>query len=254
MRINLKLVLLIIVVLIAAAVTSKSQTLIEDPGLPDTIYVDSQTVSATLGQASIPVTFVNDTELGAVQLVLVVNSPDMIIDSFSFVGGRLDYISTREVTIADSTVIAWCAPMSEPLIPVGSGLLGNLHLSWLPSISPQLVTIDSIRLTLGEVEWATTFSDGMSEFEPQFEAGALNIDGLGCCVGRSGNINGDPEDGINIADLTWLVAYLFSGGQEPVCWEEGNVNGDAENKINIGDLTFLVAFLFSGGEEPRWCL
>lgn len=254
MRINLRLLLLIVAVLIVAAVTSKSGTLIEDPGIPDTVYVDSISVSVTLGQAIIPVSFVNDTTLGGIQIVLVIDSPDMIIDSFSFVGGRLDYIGTRQVEIVDSTVIAWCAPMSEPLIPVGSGLLGNLYLSWLPSIPPQPVVIDTIRLTLGETEWATTFSDGQNEFEPQFEAGILILESTGCCIGMSGNINNDPLDAVNIADLTYLVAYLFSGGGVPVCFAEANVNGGANGNVNIQDLTYLVAYLFAGGAEPRWCL
>ncbi|MBU8933727.1 MAG: hypothetical protein KOO62_06935, partial [candidate division Zixibacteria bacterium] len=61
----------------------------------------------------------------------------------------------------------------------------------------------------------------------------------------------DLLDEINIADLTYLVAYLFTGGPPPPCMEEADVNGDGE--INIADLTHLVAYLFTGGPPPADC-
>jgi hypothetical protein len=76
-------------------------------------------------------------------------------------------------------------------------------------------------------------------------------DGGGCCRGIRGNVDGDPNDLVNISDMTYLVAYLFSGGAEPPCYEEGDVNGDSI--INISDMTYLVAFLFSGGPSPAAC-
>ena len=62
-----------------------------------------------------------------------------------------------------------------------------------------------------------------------------------------GDVNSDG--GINIADLTFLTAYLFGGGIEPVpmlC--VGDLNGDSS--VNIADLTYIVAYLFGGGPEP----
>jgi len=69
-----------------------------------------------------------------------------------------------------------------------------------------------------------------------------------CCVAR-GSVNG--EDGINIADLTYLVDYLFRSGPPPPCPEEGNVNGD--NGVNVADLTYLVDYLFRSGPPPPPC-
>jgi len=62
-----------------------------------------------------------------------------------------------------------------------------------------------------------------------------------------GDINGDTQ-GPNIADLTYLVAYLFSEGPEPPNMQAANVNGT--EGINIADLTYLVAFLFNEGPDP----
>jgi hypothetical protein len=75
--------------------------------------------------------------------------------------------------------------------------------------------------------------------------------GCPCCVGRRGNVDGDPNHRVNVADLTYLVDYLFRTGPLPPCSEEGNVNGDSN--INVADVTYLVDYLFRGGPAPPPC-
>ena len=53
---------------------------------------------------------------------------------------------------------------------------------------------------------------------------------------------------INIADLTFLVSFLFKGGPAPVVSESSNVN--CAGTTNVSDLTFLVNCLFKGGPGP----
>jgi hypothetical protein len=53
---------------------------------------------------------------------------------------------------------------------------------------------------------------------------------------------------INVVDLTYLVAYLFQGGEAPNPLESGDCN--CNSSINIVDLTFLVQYLFGGGPAP----
>ena len=72
-----------------------------------------------------------------------------------------------------------------------------------------------------------------------------------CCQGIRGNVDNDPEDKINITDLTWLVGYLFTQGADPACFREADIN--ANGAINIVDLTYLVGFLFTGGDWPKTC-
>lgn len=62
-----------------------------------------------------------------------------------------------------------------------------------------------------------------------------------------GDIDADGS-GPNVADLTYLVDYLFRGGPPPPVMDAANVDGD--NGINVADLTFLVDYLFRGGPEP----
>jgi hypothetical protein len=76
----------------------------------------------------------------------------------------------------------------------------------------------------------------------------------GCCVPPiRGNVDGDQDDAINVADLSHLVTFLFYEGLPPSCWEEGNVDGDVEESINVGDLSYLVDYLFFDGPEPSSC-
>jgi len=74
----------------------------------------------------------------------------------------------------------------------------------------------------------------------------------GCCLPPiRGDVNYDSSPLINIQDLTFLVAYLFSGGVEPPCFEEADINGS--NAVNIQDIVHIVAYLFTGGAPPADC-
>jgi hypothetical protein len=63
-----------------------------------------------------------------------------------------------------------------------------------------------------------------------------------------GNINNDPSGLTNIADLTYLVAYLFGGGPPPPVFEAADMQ--CNGKVNISDLTYFVGYLFGGGSAP----
>jgi len=77
-----------------------------------------------------------------------------------------------------------------------------------------------------------------------------------CCLhrGNADHIIG-PGGPIDVADLTFLVAYLFQSGARPPCIEEGNVDAivGPGGPIDVADLTFLVAYLFQGGATPPPC-
>jgi len=61
---------------------------------------------------------------------------------------------------------------------------------------------------------------------------------------------GDIDDsgaGPDIADLVYLVAYMFSGGPQPAEMESANVDGLGGTLPDIADLVYLVAYMFQGG-------
>jgi arylsulfotransferase ASST len=66
-----------------------------------------------------------------------------------------------------------------------------------------------------------------------------------------GFICGDADnnnEGPNVADLVYLVDYLFKGGTAPEILESSSVDG--EPGILVSDLTYMVDFLFKGGDAP----
>jgi hypothetical protein len=71
----------------------------------------------------------------------------------------------------------------------------------------------------------------------------------GCCIGIRGDANGSGA--INVADASFLMAYLKSIGPAPPCFEEADVNG--RGTISIPDVTYLMAYLKSVGPAPLPC-
>jgi hypothetical protein len=73
----------------------------------------------------------------------------------------------------------------------------------------------------------------------------------GCCNsdGRRGDV--DMSGTINVADVTYLTAYLKGLGGAPPCYEEGDVDGSCT--INVADVTYLVAYIKNIGPAPPAC-
>lgn len=61
-----------------------------------------------------------------------------------------------------------------------------------------------------------------------------------------GDANGD--NGIDVSDAVFLIAYIFSGGPAPNPFEYGDVNCDSA--IDISDAVYLISYIFSGGSTP----
>lgn len=53
---------------------------------------------------------------------------------------------------------------------------------------------------------------------------------------------------IDIADLVYMVAFMFQGGPPPPNYDSFDVNGDG--KFDITDLVYLVNFMFNDGPPP----
>lgn len=64
---------------------------------------------------------------------------------------------------------------------------------------------------------------------------------------------GDSDgDGIgpNVADLVFLVNYIFKGGPSPDPIYLSDVTGNGDG-INVADLVYMVNYLFKGGPQPE---
>jgi len=72
------------------------------------------------------------------------------------------------------------------------------------------------------------------------------------CVEPIQYICGDADNnelGPNVADLTFLVDYIFKSGEAPTYLEACDVDGVAE--ITVADLVFLVDYIFKSGPAPE---
>lgn len=58
----------------------------------------------------------------------------------------------------------------------------------------------------------------------------------------------DNSDAVDIDDIVYLIAYIFSGGPEPDPFESGDA--DCSGGVDIDDVVYLIAYIFSGGPEP----
>jgi len=75
-------------------------------------------------------------------------------------------------------------------------------------------------------------------------------DGPGC-TGLRGNVDGDRYDCCNQKDIDYLNSFLFEYGPQLACWDEANVNG--RDGVDIADLTYLIAYIWCDGPPPVAC-
>ncbi len=124
-----------------------------------------------------------------------------------------------------------------PPLAIGSGEVLKMHFSIDPLAFGNLtVEVD----TLKEIYPLELTSDILS-YEPVFYPGI---------IGTKAVIRGDADytQSRNVADITYLVDYLFGSGSAPVTIQSGDAAFNFV--INVDDITYMVAFLFEGGPPP----
>ena len=67
-----------------------------------------------------------------------------------------------------------------------------------------------------------------------------------------GDANG--SDDIDIDDVVYLIAYIFSGGPPPTPYPTASGDANCSCSVDIDDVVYLIAYIFSGGPPPCSCL
>jgi len=223
--------------------------------LADTLWVDS--VAASPGtHIRVDVHATNTQPLAQLTIPISWAGPySMTLDSVSTAGLRTDYFQSKQLIGSDLAHqrIAYQLTASPsgalPDLDPGSGPVLSLFFTVPYGVSEpgNDVVITPYNSTIA------SFSNTCIQYLPDTVSGAVTVAGV-CCQFFRGNVDGDPQDEVNVSDVSYLVAYLFQGGPEPTCLAEANVDGDPLNEVSVSDLTRLVDYLFSGGQVPALCL
>jgi hypothetical protein len=74
-----------------------------------------------------------------------------------------------------------------------------------------------------------------------------------CCQGNSGNVDCDPDDIVDISDITALIDYLYISFAPLCCHGEANIDGDPGRNVDIADLSAIIDFLYLSYTPPAPC-
>lgn len=176
MRINLRILVIILTLVLLAAFMARGQALADDPGVMDTVYLDSVT-AYTSGKGVMPVKFVNDEDLSAIEVTLRSRVPQVVVDSASWAGSRVAYLTNKNrLKIDPNTLTMSVFVTSQAQIAPGNGLFATVYYSWNESITPQVAKIDTATVVTNLIEHATTFKqESLDPFVPQFIPGFFDI-------------------------------------------------------------------------------
>lgn len=65
-----------------------------------------------------------------------------------------------------------------------------------------------------------------------------------CCVGKTGNVDCDPENLTDISDLVRLIDYAYITFDPLCCYPAANISGDDGGQVDIGDISYLINYLY----------
>jgi hypothetical protein len=130
------------------------------------------------------------------------------------------------------------------LAPLPDGVVGQMR-------------VDNIAFADPYMNWEFSDDFGITIIVPTFQ-GNPNTDSLGVNAPPVGFMvywasytPGDANhNGIaDIADVVYIIRYIFASGPTPDPYANGEVNGDLI--IDISDAVYLVEWIFGGGPAPR---
>ncbi|MDH4035270.1 MAG: PKD domain-containing protein, partial [candidate division Zixibacteria bacterium] len=194
---------------------------------------------AVYGRNSIPINEI---------IVPVVYDGDMALtyDHFSTDSCRTDYFEVQsQVHFSPSTKkttfkLQASSSGTAPDLPAGAGPIIRLFFqidAGAQHTETTTIAIDGYSTRLPE------FNGNILDYAPRTVGGLVKL-----CLSR-GDMDG--EIGITIADLVYMVDFMFNSGLPPFPMDLGDV--DCSGAVDIADLVYMVDWMFSGGPAPCGC-
>ena len=173
MRKKVSFLLLLTVPLIFAG---GSLTYADDPGDRDTCRVECPGVTLPDQQVVLQVTVYNDEDLGGLAVPLVFGYPslDVVCDSVSLVGSRIDYAEYLGVSIDTANYkLLFYAVFVDSNLTVGDGMVATLYFTTGPTWdSTECLRVDTTFYAPTTVLEFTPRSSGLA-LHPEYQAGCL---------------------------------------------------------------------------------
>jgi hypothetical protein len=217
-----------------------------DPNLPDTVWVESDTLIVGI-PSTISVGVINDEPLPGIALSLEWDGSAALqfnlqdtkftdrIDTLDWLSIRHGY--TNGVNPDTFQFYGWrINPYDMPSLPLGRDAVVSI------GVTPQSTGIIDFSLVMwrnGSESMLTT--EDHKAILPAFYGGHVTVIPY---------LTGDPNhDGlINSADVAYLINYLFVSGPMPNPYLSGDATCDAV--VNVADVIYLINHLFVGGPPP----
>ena len=122
--------------------------------------------------------------------------------------------------------------LSTPLIGGCAALILSAHPEWTPMQVRESMMMTASRATYPDNNYGWGIPDLLAAIQYSYYL--------------TGDLTGDGE--VDIADVIYLINYLFIGAPPPDPLFLGDV--DCDDLVNIGDVVYLINYLFLGGPEP----
>ncbi|MEA3297499.1 MAG: C10 family peptidase, partial [candidate division Zixibacteria bacterium] len=223
--------------IIALADSLKNNDIETTPGAIVEIVIDARNV-LPLNKVIIPIEYSGDL--------------DLTYQSFSTEGCLTDYFELKQQVWFDPSaktttfLLQSSSVGTSPDLEPGTGPILKIYFEVSTGASPgqsTTINLDGYSSSLPK------FFTYKLDYEVRVAPGVVSYDP--CCVGIRGNVNDDPEDEIDIADLVYLANYMFISGPEPACFPEADINGTGA--IDISDMIYMISYMFQSGWPPLSC-
>lgn len=201
----------------------------QDAGAPDTVRVGKVTTNAGL-KVGVPVTMFNDAGISGYSVGIVWNSPDVTLDSISYIGSRLPGTAFKIGNIDninDQVLVGFADFTAVNPLTAGNGLVFTLWYSVAGGAPDQFVALDSAFVPpAGSLEFAPQIGNG---FIPQFIKGEIKIG------------NPQPPAIIVLSQGTFNFAGQVGQGNPPTQIQNiTNGGGQTLNWTAVKNSTWLV--------------
>lgn len=230
----------------------------QDLGKPDSVVIRPSTLFLDRSYP-VKIAIVNDNLLKSLNLGLISRTLDTgfaKLDSIRYVGRmssdtvlnlRLSGFREHNGISPDTSILTafWAGTGAAKLGP------GNENVVEIYMTGTHLgaMTIDSGFMPPGGdfllIPWDADFTS--IGFHPRYRSRTVKITQVKYVCG---NIDFDPDGGIDISDLSALIDYLYITLAPPPGLTMANIDDSPDQGVDISDLSALISYLFLGGPRP----